>query len=44
MFERAYEKGVRVCGKDKAKLESRLVRSKKLPLYDITIWPKKVYQ
>lgn len=44
IFERAYEKGVRVCGKDKAKLESRLTRSEKLPLYDIAIWPKTVYQ
>jgi len=43
-FEGVYEKGVRVCGKDKANLESRLVRSEKLPLYDITIWPQTVYQ
>ena len=44
MFEGVYEKGIRVCGKDKAKLEPRLVRSEKLPLYDITIWPQTVYQ
>jgi hypothetical protein len=44
MFEGVYEKGIRVCGKDKAKLESRLLRSEKLPLYDIAIWPQTVYQ
>jgi hypothetical protein len=38
-----YEKGVRVCGKNKAKLEARLERSETLPLYDIIIRPEMVY-
>ena len=35
----SYEKGVKVCGKEKAKMEQRLQRSERLPLYDITISP-----
>lgn len=38
-----YEKGVKVMGKEKEKLEKRLHRSEKLPLYDITINPITVY-
>lgn len=38
-----YEKGVKVCGKEREKLEDRLERSEKLPWYDITIFPKTVY-
>jgi hypothetical protein len=37
-----YEKGVKLCGKEKAALEQRLQRCPKLPLYDITIQPKMV--
>ena len=37
-----YEKGVRLCGKEKTALEQRLQRSLKLPLYDIFIKPKTV--
>lgn len=43
LFDAVYEKGVRVCGKNKVKLEDRLERSKKLPLYDITIRPITVF-
>lgn len=38
-----YEKGVKICGKEKAKMEERLQRSERLPLYDIIISPKTVY-
>lgn len=34
-----YEKGVRIVGKEKSKLEQRLERSENLPLYDIIIRP-----
>lgn len=37
-----YEKGVKLCRKEKAALEQRLQRSPKLPLYDILIQPKTV--
>ncbi len=39
LLETSYEKGVKVCGKEKAKMEERLQRSERLPLYDITISP-----
>ena len=42
MIDAVYEKGVKVCGKEKVKLEQRLDRSDRLPLYDITIKPKMV--
>jgi len=42
MIDVVYEKGVKVCGKEKVKLEQRLNRSDRLPLYDITIKPKMV--
>jgi hypothetical protein len=38
-----YQKGIRVCGKNKAKIEARLERSDKLPLYDIIIRPETAY-
>ena len=37
-----YEKGIKVCGKERAKLEQRLQRSEQLPLYDIIICHKTV--
>ena len=39
----AYEKGVKLVGEEKEKLEKRLQRSEKLPFYDITINPETVY-
>lgn len=39
LLENVYEKGVKVCGKEKVKMEQRLQRSEKLPLYDIIIRP-----
>jgi len=43
LLKTSYEKGVKVCGKEKAKMEERLQRSERLPLYDITISPNTVY-
>jgi hypothetical protein len=43
LLNTSYEKGVKICGKEKAKMEERLQRSERLPLYDITIHPKMVY-
>jgi len=43
MLGTSYEKGVKVCGKEKVKMENRLKRSERLPLYDISINPKLVY-
>ncbi len=42
LIDAVYEKGVKVSGKDKVKLEQRLNRLERLPLYDITITPKMV--
>lgn len=42
MIDNVYEKGVKVCGKEKIKLEQRLKRLDRLPSYDITISPKTV--
>jgi len=42
LMNAVYEKGVKLCGKEKAALEQRLQRCSKLPLYDITIKPKMV--
>ena len=39
LLETPYEKGVKVCGKEKAKLEQRLQRSLALHWWDITIHP-----
>jgi hypothetical protein len=43
ILKTSYEKGIKVCGKEKTKMEERLQRSERLPLYDITIIPKTVY-
>lgn len=43
LIDAVYEKGVKVCGKEKVKLEQRLKRSDRLPLYDILVSPKMVY-
>ena len=43
LLHAVYEKGVKVCGKEKAELEQRLQRWEQLPLYDITICPNLVY-
>lgn len=42
LLKTSYQKGVRICGKEKAEMEERLQRSDQLPLYDITINPKMV--
>ena len=42
LMSSVFEKGVKLCGKEKAVLEQRLQRSSKLPLYDILIQPKTV--
>ena len=42
LLDAVYEKGVKVCGSEKADLESRLQRSDELPWWDITIHPKTV--
>jgi hypothetical protein len=42
MLGGAYEKGVKVCGDEKAELEQRLQRSPLLYWWDITIHPKTV--
>lgn len=39
----AYEKGVKLCGKEKRELEKRLLRSPDLPWWDITIRPLMVF-
>ena len=43
LINAVYEKGVKVCGKEKMELEQRLNRLDRLPLYDVTISPQKVY-
>jgi hypothetical protein len=42
LLDTVYEKGIKLCTKEKAKLEQRLQRSSELPWYDITIHPKTV--
>lgn len=42
LLDSAYEKGVKVCGKEKKALEQRLKRSSTLPWWDITICPNTV--
>jgi hypothetical protein len=39
LLKGAYEKGVKLFGKEKRELEKRLLRSEKLPWWDITIRP-----
>jgi len=43
LLKTSYEKGIKVCGKEKTKMEERQQRSERLSLYDITIIPKTVY-
>jgi len=43
LLETVYEKGVKLCNKDKYALERRLYRSAELPWWDITICPEMVY-
>jgi hypothetical protein len=43
LLETPYEKGVKINGKEMQKIEERLERLEKLPLYDITITPLMVY-
>jgi hypothetical protein len=38
-LKKNYDKGVKICGKEKVQLEERLQRSERLPLYDIKIRP-----
>lgn len=44
LLKTSYEKGVKIYGKEKIKMEERLQRSERLPLYDIIINPKSVYR
>lgn len=39
LLDQSYEKGIKVCGKEKLALEQRLNRSQTLPWWDITIHP-----
>ncbi len=43
LLDEAYEKGIKVAGKERVALEQRLQRSPTLPWWDITIYPKTVY-
>ena len=43
LLSATYQKGVKVCGKEKAELEKRIERWEQLPFYDITIYPKMGY-
>ena len=43
LLDAPYEKGIKVCAKEKTKLEQRLQRSEALRWWDITIHPKKVF-
>jgi hypothetical protein len=43
LINSVYEKGVKVCGKEKDALEQRLKRSSTLPWWDITICPNTVF-
>jgi len=42
LLNAVYEKGVKVCGKERTELEQRIERSKQLPWYDIIISTKTV--
>lgn len=39
LLDATYEKGIKVCGKEKSELEKRLQRSSELPWWDICIQP-----
>jgi hypothetical protein len=43
LLDTVYEKGVKLCRKERTQLEQRLQRSTEYPWYDITIHPKLVY-
>jgi len=43
LLEAVYEKGIKLCKKEKNALETRLYRSPELPWWDITIYPKIVF-
>jgi hypothetical protein len=43
LLDTPYEKGVKVCGNEKLKIEQRLQRSHVLHWWDITIYPKLVW-
>jgi hypothetical protein len=42
LVNKVYEKGIKLCGKEKKALEAQLCRSPQLPFYDISIKPKTV--
>jgi len=42
LLDTLYEKEVKLCGKEKDDLEKRLLRSRELRWWDITIYPKMV--
>ncbi len=39
LLDAAYEKGIKVCGKEKSELEKRIQRSTELPWWDLMIHP-----
>ncbi len=43
LIDTVYQKGIRLCGKEKKNLEKRLMRSKDLQWWDISIRPKTVF-
>jgi hypothetical protein len=43
LLEAVYEKGIKLCTKEKNALETRLYRSPELPWWDIIIYPKMVF-
>lgn len=43
LLDTVYEKGIKLCTKEKIALENRLYRSAELPWWDITIYPKMVF-
>jgi len=40
LLDTSYEKGIKLCTKEKAELEKRLQRAKALPWWDITVYPE----
>ena len=42
LLDTVYEKGIKLCNKEKQALENRLLRSAELPWWDIIIYPKMV--
>jgi len=43
LLDTVYQKGIKLCGKEKKNLEKRLKRSKDLQWWDISIKPKTVF-